>query len=805
MNRAGFGWLVPPEVIKDTSMRVRFILGITLLLASAWPARAQLTAADVQRVIDQARLRASVIAPNSVIAVTDREGYVLGVWVVRGGEPSALELATSVGKAGTAAFLSSNTNAFTSRTAGYIIQEHFPPGVRNLPPGPLVGVGLSNLPFSDVNRFKKADFIPSSPSPGTFGSPIPLSTLNGIPGGVPLYKNNILVGGIGVTGSGLEFPPTAFVGGYSKDEDIALVGQIGFTPRSEIFASDVFINGIALPYVESSAGSMAGGAFTGNAASMYPVIASPAPFPYPTATFATVAGQVRQPIISDPMPGTINGQPRLTAAEVAGIIALAADRVRTTRAGIRLPVGQRMEAFITVVNNPNVPGLGPMVLGTFRTGDATLFSWDVAVQKARTALAFSNNTTAFSTRTVGFLAQTHYPPGIDPESPGPFYGLQEEASGFLRSALPMLVPTAALLSDPPFAPNPMLPDGITIFPGGFPLYRNGQLIGAIGVSGDGVDQDDIVAASGTANFLAPDAIRADQFNFAGTRLPYAKFPRDPEGGPGITPVVMPIIAGLALPSDDLANISTRVDVQTGDGRMISGFIITGGGPKTVVVRGLGPSLAGAGIAGPLADPVLHLFNANGAVIGWNDNWRDGQRDELTMSGLAPTRDAEASIMRTLGPGAYTASLSGQSGGTGVGLLEVFDIDPLSPARLVNISSRGFVGTGDHVMIGGFIMRGSGAAMRVLVRALGPSLAGHGVVGPLTDPALEVRDSNGTVMATNNNWRDTQPDEIIATTLPPEQEAESAVVLSLVPGPYTATLRGADGGVGIGLLEVYRLD
>ncbi len=159
-------------------MRLRrlFILATLLFLARASSGQ-QLSAADVQRVIDQARLRANRLAANSVIAVTDREGYVLGVWVVRGGEPTALEVATSVGKAGTAAFLSSNTNAFTSRTAGFIIQPHFPPGVMNLPPGPLVGVGFSNLPFSDVNRFKKADFIPGSASPGTFGSPIPLTSL----------------------------------------------------------------------------------------------------------------------------------------------------------------------------------------------------------------------------------------------------------------------------------------------------------------------------------------------------------------------------------------------------------------------------------------------------------------------------------------------------------------------------------------------------------------------------------------------------------------------------------------------------
>ncbi len=508
--------------------------------------------------------------------------------------------------------------------------------------------------------------------------------------------------------------------------------------------------------------------------------------------------------MSDPLPGTINGQPRLSAAEVAGIIELAADRVRTTRAGIRLPVGQRMDAFITVVNNPNAPGVGPTVLGTFRTGDATMFSWDVAVQKARTAIAFSSNTSAFSTRTVGFLAQSHYPPGIDPESPGPFNGLQEEASGFDRSALPMLVPTAALLSTPPFPPNPALPNGITIFPGGFPLYRNGQLIGAIGISGDGVDQDDIVGASGTSNFLPPDPIRADQFNFDGTRLPYGKFPRDPEGF-SIQPIALPIIAALSLPPNELGNISTRVDVKSGDGLMISGFIVQGDALKTVVIRGLGPSLAAAGVANALADPVLRLFDANGALLAQNDNWRDGQPDELTAVGIAPTNDAEAALLRTLPPGSYTASVTGQGDATGVGLLEVYDIDPLSASRLLNISTRGLVGRDQEVMIGGFIMRGSGGLRRVMVRALGPSLARHGVPGALADPALEIRDTNGAILAANDNWRDTQESEILASTIAPEEEAESAVMLSLQPGPYTAILRGADGGVGVGLLEAYRLE
>jgi uncharacterized protein GlcG (DUF336 family) len=497
-----------------------------LLFAS--PASAQLTAGDVQLIIMQAVTRASQVSPNSVIAVADREGYVLGVWTVRGGEPNEAEIASAVSKAGTGAFLSSNQNAFTTRTAGFIIQEHFPPGVRNAPPGPLVGVGFSNLPFSDVNRFKQFFGDPGDPaagtSPGTLGAPIPFTSLSGSPGGLPLYKHGRLVGGIGVTGDGSE----GFVVGYDRDEDVALAGQRGFAPPAGITANRVFINGFSLAYTASStsAGPLR---VRGNAAAHFPIQGSPAPFPYAVATFAGVQGEIRQPIIADPIATPINGEARLSADEVASIIHFAADRVRTTRAGIRLPIGTRMDVFISVVNNPDLPGVGPTVLGTFRTGDATMFSWDVSVQKARTAVGFSSNTSAYSTRTVGFLAQMHYPPGIDVQGPGPLFGLQES------------------LSQAP--PDPRFPNGITIFPGGFPLYRNGQLIGAIGISGDGVDQDDIVGASGTQQFLAPEAIRADQTFFLGARLPYAKFPRDPEGAlipPTATPPPTPVVTAPAV-------------------------------------------------------------------------------------------------------------------------------------------------------------------------------------------------------------------------------------------------------------------
>jgi uncharacterized protein GlcG (DUF336 family) len=378
---------------------MKFRVGLLLAAAEclACSAFAQLTATDVSRIITQAVTRAAVISPNSVIAVTDREGDVLGVWVMRGGYATVPEIATVVSKAGTAAYLSSNQNAFTSRTAGFIIQQHFPPGVFNTAPGPLVGVGLSNLFFSDINKFRAPGSVISfNPTPGNTIKPVFGSSLDGSPGSVPLYKYGQLVGGVGVTGDGAPGGiagfraqnPFIYIGGYDKDEDIALAAQRGYAPSSTILATNVFINSIRLPYVNSSTVFSNTLLLRGNADPRYPIRSAPAPFAYPVATLGGVPGQIRQPIRNDPLTTTINGQRRLTAAEVTNILSRAAYQTSITRAGIRLPIGVPMKAFITVVNNPNVDGIAPTVLGTFRTGEATLFSWDVSVQKARTVVFY---------------------------------------------------------------------------------------------------------------------------------------------------------------------------------------------------------------------------------------------------------------------------------------------------------------------------------------------------------------------------------------------------------------------------------
>ena len=236
-------------------------------------------------------------------------------------------------------------------------------------------------------------------------------------------------------------------------------------------------------------------------------------------------------------------------------------------------------------------------------------------------------------------------------------------------------------------------------------------------------------------------------------------------------------------------------------------MITGNSPKRVAIRGMGPSLQSAGFFGTaLSDPTLQLRGSDNSLIASNDNWRDNPvwAAELEAVGLAPGFDFESAIVATLPPGAYTAIVSGKNGSTGMGLVEVYDLDPAGDGRLTNISTRGLVRTGDGVVIGGFILGGNTGQASVLLRAIGPSLATAGIANALADPTLELRDSNGVLLQSNDNWKDSQQAAIEATGIPPQNDLEAAILATLLPGSYTAIAAGKDGSMGVGLIEVYNL-
>jgi uncharacterized protein GlcG (DUF336 family) len=468
---------------------------------------------------------------KACIAVTDREGNVLALFKMTGApkksrvvgdQGQGLEGAmlsaqdVAIAKAGTAGFLSSSQHAFSTRTASFIVQDHFPPGVDFTPGGPLFGVQFSSLPCTD---FK---------SP-----PLPLG-LSADPGGVPLFKGGELVGGLGVEGDGiygLDLDPSD--DDLPIEERVAVTGSRGFSAPDQIRGDGVLLDGIRLPFVN---------AIIENA----PIVAVAGrymqdprdgqPTGFIAASVGGVAGQgdPRFPLRS----GSI-----LTAGDVETMLAQAARQSLKTRAAIRQPLGSAAKVSIAVVD---VDGT---ILGFFRLDDASIFGADVSVQKARTAAFFSSpaagsdivrvglgrflrdvaldGSYAYTTRAIGFLAQPYYPPGIQGTMEGPFSLPISEWSPFntgLQFGLFFDNLANAGSCNPAIA---QLPNGITIFPGGVPLYKNGRFAGGIGVSGDGVDQDDLIAAAGSVGFEAPRESRCDRLLIRGVRLPYVKFPRHP--------------------------------------------------------------------------------------------------------------------------------------------------------------------------------------------------------------------------------------------------------------------------------------
>jgi hypothetical protein len=251
----------------------------------------------------------------------------------------------------------------------------------------------------------------------------------------------------------------------------------------------------------------------------------------------------------------------------------------------------------------------------------------------------------------------------------------------------------------------------------------------------------------------------------------------------------------------LANISTRGFVGTGDNILIAGFVVRGSNSSRVGIRALGPSV---NVPNRLADPTLELRDSGGTLLAKNDDWKGGQQQEVMDAGLAPSSDLESALIATIAPGSYTALVRGVNNAIGDGVVEVYDLDsfPASTGRLVNLSSRAPVGVGDDILIAGMIVRGD-AGEKIVLRALGPDLSASGVPNPLQDPTLELHDSNGNLVAENDNWRDFQGDEI-PPTLQPTDDRDSAIAITLAPTTYTAIVRGTSGTTGIAVVEFYDL-
>jgi uncharacterized protein GlcG (DUF336 family) len=477
-----------------------------------------LTAEDVDQIIRQAAT--SLSGDNLVVAVVDREGNILGLFrqpraparfsvrlANRVIEHDTVELAVSLARTG--AFFSHDQAPLSSRTVQFISREHFPPtiapdgrvtGVKNTPSGALWDIENTNkgceltvdyLPGQEVTQPRSVDR--SQPSIG-------VAT---VPGGIPLYKDGKLVGGIGVTG----VPP-------SLAEFAAFNGSAGFGP---IVAppGEVFVDGVRLPFVETTSRPLGSG-FGSDEGAYVPV----PDLSDLSMTITGPQGSLRPQVPEGWLVGP-KASAELTADQVRAIIDNAVFEANRTRAAIRLPRGVRTRMVIAVTS---VDG---EVLGLFRMPDATVFSIDVSVTKARNVVYFSGTNrrasdlpgvplgTAITNRTLRFGSQPMFPPGIDDSLPGPFVNLRllnQENACTQGSQTP--------------GPNQ---SGIVFFPGSAPLYRFGFiLVGGVGVSGDGVDQDDVVTAGAIRGYEVAPFLRADRIKIRGVPLPYIKFPRAPD-------------------------------------------------------------------------------------------------------------------------------------------------------------------------------------------------------------------------------------------------------------------------------------
>jgi uncharacterized protein GlcG (DUF336 family) len=513
-----------------------------------------LSTSDVQTIISQAVSTAVSLNRNVTVAVTDREGNVLGVFRMTGAPTTTTirSVGTSgmglegtvvpssvaaISKAGTGSLFSTGGNAFTTRTAGFIIQEHFPPGIDFRAGGPLYGVQFSSLPCSDIK-------IP--------GLPLGLS---GDPGGLPIYKDGLAVGGVGIEGDGIytvDRNPADF--DQPIEEIIATSAVRGYEAPTLIRGDNILVDGIRLPYTNIATppapATIPFGSLPGAIVAGFPIL------PAQTSAFVPamvggVAGEVDTrffPFVA----GTSPAGNALTTAEVQTIMSHAAQQANITRAAIRQPLGSNARVTIAVVDAAGT------VVGVFRQQDAPVFGFDVSVQKARTAAFFTrsdagalltaagfssyvnraageglqlNGSVAFSDRAIGFLHRPLFPDGINNTAAGPFSTQLTEWSPFNVGLQLDLIKTNLIATlggaAVPCSTIPNVANGLQIFAGSVPLYKNGALVGAIGISGDGIDQDDLISAAGGNGFSPAPAIRADTVFVRSVRLPFLKFPRSP--------------------------------------------------------------------------------------------------------------------------------------------------------------------------------------------------------------------------------------------------------------------------------------
>jgi uncharacterized protein GlcG (DUF336 family) len=482
------------------------------------PSVAPLEIADVEKIIEAAVNSTNL---DMVVAVVDRAGFVLGVYRTQNAPASAIgnfgatvdanDLAVALARTG--AFFSNNEAPLSSRTVRFISGIHFPAGVENQPPADLYGIENSNRGCTLVDDPAFTGRIPRSSSlGGGFGLGVitgkkdVMDSLPNMvnPGGVPIFYQNVVLGGIGVvtTSADLNVAEYAAFAGASTERGVA-GDNFGPTPAPP---GVVFLGGVALPFV---------------AQATRPAGFSPGPVAGGGSFLVAPASSQGQPPDGDlvtPGAGPLGG---LSASEVKGILDNAEAEAKLTRAAIRLPLGSRTRMVIAVAD------LDGTIIGLRRMPDSTVFSIDVAATKARNMVYFNGSArlasdlnqipmgTAITNRTIGFAAEPLFPPGIDGSSPGPLFGLYT-----------MDVANPCTQGFEGGAPNDKK-SGIVFFPGSAGLYRNGALVGGLGVSGDGVDQDDFVTNAGTRGFEAPAAIRADQVLIDGVRLPYFKFPRNP--------------------------------------------------------------------------------------------------------------------------------------------------------------------------------------------------------------------------------------------------------------------------------------